>query len=129
MPDVFVPLKDDKNNAYLNRLLRKNTLFEYAFDYTDRNRQELSKYETPEEFIAGFKVSDPMFQDLVNRAKNEGIEGTKAERRKSEYKIRTLIKAYIGRNLLDDPAFYPIYLKIDDTFQKGYQVVREEAEP
>jgi carboxyl-terminal processing protease len=125
MPDVFVPVKRDENDVYLNRLLQNSTIYQFAFDYADMNRQELSQYSTPQEFISGFEVSDKLFKELVARAKKDKIKGNSREIRKSEEKIRTLLKAYIGRNLLDDPAFYPVYHHIDETFRKGYEVISQ----
>jgi carboxyl-terminal processing protease len=125
MPDVFVPLKNNDDDAYLNRLLRKNIVFKYAFDYSDQNRQKLAGFRTPQEFMGSFEVTDEMFKELIAGAKKEDIKGTKAEIRRSEEKTRTLLKAYIGRNLLDDPAFYPVYHQIDETFLKGYEEIKK----
>lgn len=125
MPDVFVPVKNEKEDAYLNRLLRKNTVYKYAFDYTDKHRQELSKFSTPAEFVRGFEVTGKMMEELKEYARKDDVKGTAGEIRKSEKKIRTLLKAYIGRNLLDDQAFYPVYHRIDEAFLIGYDEIRK----
>ena len=125
MPDIFVPVSRDDDEAYLNRLLRKNIIFQFAFDYSDRHRQALGKYATPEAFFNDFVVTDAMFKELLAAAKEADVPGTRGEIRKSEEKIKILLKAYIGRNLLDDPAFYPVYHQIDDAFQKGYEEIRK----
>jgi len=54
--------------------------------------------------------------DLINYA--AGIKD-------SEKKIQTLLKAYIGRNLLDDPAFYPIYHEVDKIFLIALDTIRK----
>ena len=42
-----------------------------------------------------------------------------AEIKKSEKKIKLIIKAYIGRNILDNEAFYPSFHQIDAIFLKA----------
>jgi carboxyl-terminal processing protease len=124
MPDVFIPIENDPDEAYLNRLLRKNTIFEYAFDYSDLHRSELSVYKEAEQFINDFRVSNAMMVELYARARKEGVTSTSSEMARSEKKIKTLLKAYIGRNLLSDAAFFPIYHEIDETFLAGMKEVR-----
>ena len=128
MPDVFVPVSNEEEDEYLNQLLRKSIVFQFAFDYTDKNRTELMKYSTPESFFNGFEISDGIFDELVATAREAGIKASRKEIRRSEEKTRILLKAYIGRNLLDDPAFYPVYHQIDEGFQKGYEEVRKIRE-
>jgi carboxyl-terminal processing protease len=116
MPDVYVPLKTDEKDKLYNRLVHQNAIFQYAFDYTDRERSALSKYTTVEEFRKDFNVDDRLFNGLTEYIRSEGITYTQQELRDSEKKIKTLLKAYIGRNLLDDAGFYPIYHEVDKIF-------------
>jgi carboxyl-terminal processing protease len=125
MPDVYVPLKADEKDKFYNRLIHQGLIFHYAFDYTDRERLSLQQYETASTFIANFKVDDELFDSLMNYIKDQGISYTKKELRDSKKKIRTLLKAYIGRNLLDDPAFYPVYHDVDKVFQVALDTIRK----
>lgn len=125
MPDVYVPVKDTPEDEYLNELLRKNILFEYSFDYTDQHRSDLAVYADASSFISGFRVSRAMLDGLNARAKKEGVDASAASISLSEKKIRILMKAYIGRNLLSDPAFYPVYHEMDETFIVGVEEVRK----
>jgi carboxyl-terminal processing protease len=116
MPDVYVPLKTDEKDKLYNRLVHQNAIFQYAFDYTDRERSALSKYTSVEEFRKDFNVDDRLFNGLTEYIRSEGITYTQQELRDSEKKIKILLKAYIGRNLLDDEGFYPIYHEVDKIF-------------
>jgi len=120
MPDVYVPLKIDDEYTFYNKLLRKNLIFQYAFDYTDTHRESMDIYTSTTMFFENFKISDEMFNELIDIAKKDKVKGNKKEIRNSELKIKTLLKAFIGRNLLDDEGFYPIYHQIDEGFIAAY---------
>ncbi len=126
MPDIYVAVKNNEDDEYYNDLLRKNIIYNFAFDYTDSHRDQLGDYETAQEFMLGFDISDKLFNEMVSQAKDKGVTGTQNEVRKSKRKVTTLLKAYIGRNLFGDPGFYPVFLQIDNTFQRGYQEIVSE---
>ena len=50
MPDVYVALKTDENDRLYNRLIHQNLIFQYAFDYTDKERATLQHFKTVEDF-------------------------------------------------------------------------------
>jgi carboxyl-terminal processing protease len=116
MPDIYVALKAEDKDKLYNRMNHQNVIFQFAFDYTDKERAELQQYKTVEDFRSNFRVSDKLFNDLLDNAKSQGITFTPGEVRDSEPKIKILLKAFIGRNLLDDAAFYPIYHEVDKIF-------------
>ena len=116
MPDVYVALKADDKDKLYNQLNRKNIIFQFAFDFTDKERANLQRFKTVDDFRSGFNVDDKLFSDLMEYAKNQSVTYTPQELRDSQQKIKVLFKAYIGRNLLDDAAFYPIYHEVDKIF-------------
>ncbi len=117
MPDIYVPLKTDEKDKLYNRLIHQNLIFQFAFDYTDRERAALQKYNTVDDFRSNFSVDDRLFNQLKDFINSQGITYTTQELRDSEKKIKILLKAYIGRNLLDDAGFYPVYHEVDKVFQ------------
>lgn len=125
MPDVYVALKANEKDKLYNRLIHQNVLFGFAFDFTDKNRAELSQYKTVEDFVISFKLDDALFDEFLEHIRSEGITYTRKELRNSEKKIKILLKAYIGRNLLDDEAFYPIYHEVDKIFQLALDTIRK----
>ena len=125
MPDIYVSLKTDEKDKLYNQLVRKNIIFQFAFDYTDRNRADLSVYKNLQEFESGFAVTPAMFEELLDFAREEGINGNYKEISDSERKIKQLLKAYISRNVLDDAGFYPIYHKLDKVFLTAMDTLRK----
>lgn len=125
MPDIYVSLKADDRDKFYNELVRKNIIFQFAFDYTDRNRSVLSGFGSLDNFEEGFSVTPAMFEELIDFAREEGISGTKKEISDSERKIKLLLKAYISRNVLDDAGFYPIYHRLDKVFLTAVDTLRK----
>lgn len=123
MPDVYVALSNDEKDGLYMRLNHQNLIFQFAFDYTDRERPNLAKYNSPEEFIDNFQVDEKLFNELMNYARSEDITYTPKELSDSKIKIKTLLKAYIGRNLLDDEAFYPVYKDVDKIFNVAFDTL------
>ncbi len=121
MPDVYVPLVDDSTEYYFNRIANTGVLYQYAFDYTDKHRAQLQRYQTVEAFDRSFAVSDAMFDELVKRAGEKGIKGNDEQKRVARREANTLLKAYVARNLFDDEGFYPIYAPMDEILQRALE--------
>jgi len=119
MPDVFVPMITDTIRTYYNLLANKGLIFQFAFDYTDKNRARLNKFTDFDTFDRKFKMDNRTFDDLVAYADEKGIEQSDEKIQLSKDKIATLFKAFVGRNVLDEKGFYPIYHKIDTTFNRA----------
>ncbi len=119
MPDIFVPVITDTIHTYYNVLANKGLIFQFAFDYTDNNRTWLSKFKDFESFNKAFEMNDEIFYDLVSYAKEKGIEQSDEKITLSKNKIGILFKAFVGRNILDEKGFYPIYHDIDTTFNRA----------
>jgi carboxyl-terminal processing protease len=124
MPDVYVALKADEKDRLYNSLIHQNLIFQYAFDYTDRERANLLHFKTVDDFRDNFRVDDKLFNSFLEYARNQEISYTPKELNDSRQKIQTLLKAYIGRNLLDDAAFYPIYHEVDKVFLVALDTIR-----
>ena len=123
MPDVYVKFKQVDHDGLYDRLIGQGTLFQFAFEYSDKNRASLNRYVNAEGFISSYKIDDQLYNELLDYARKQGVQFTDREALESEMKIKILLKAYIGRNLYDDPAFYPVYHSIDEIFQSGLSVI------
>ncbi len=123
MPDIYVPLLSDTVHTFYNIMVNKGLVYQFAFDYTDSHRKELNKFKDFESFDKGFVMTDEMFDKLVAFAKEKGIKQSERKIELSKEKIKILFKAYVGRNVLDEKGFYPIYHKIDTVFKKAVEVM------
>ena len=119
MPDIYVPLVTDTIHTFYNVLANRGLIFQFAFDYTDAHRTSLNQFKTFEDFDAAFAMSNTDYNDLVAYAEDKGIESSPEKIRVSKDKIKTLFKAFVGRNVLEEKGFYPIYHQIDTTFKRA----------
>lgn len=123
MPDIFVPLLTDTVHSFYNILANKGLIYQFAFDYTDAHRPQLEKFKNFSSFDKNFNMTDKEYQDLVAYAKGKGITQSKRKVALSKQNIEILFKAYVGRNILNEKGFYPIYHKIDNVFKKAVYVI------
>ncbi|MCX6246806.1 MAG: S41 family peptidase [Bacteroidetes bacterium] len=123
MPDIYVPVGKDTLYKYFNLLANKGLIYQYAFDFTDKNRRILH-YRSFEDFNRKFEVTPAMYSDFLSTTLKSGIKREGRDVTASDARAKVLIKAYIGRNILDNPGFYPLLNSIDDTFLKAVTVLK-----
>ena len=126
MPDIYVPLPNDTLEYYFNRIVNLGLLYQYAFEYTDKHRQQLQRYKTVKAFDQGFEVSDVMFAELLKLVDEKGIKGTDEQKQVARRQSDILLKAYIARNLFDDEGFYPIYAPMDEVLQRALEELKKQ---
>jgi len=129
MPDIFVPIESGEHMGYYNRLINRGIVYDFAFEYTDTHRDELSRFKTVDEYDQGFTLDDEIFEDFLSFAEENGVERDKAGIAARKSDIQNLLKALIGRNILDDEGFYPIYHRIDKTFKEAVKQLKKKEKP
>jgi carboxyl-terminal processing protease len=129
MPDIYVPYNSKDYPEFYNKLLDRGLIFRYAFKYTDTHRESLNSYTTVEDYDNNFHIGNTMFNDFLSYAEEMGVERDADGIRRSEQRIKTLMKAFIGRNLFDDNGFYPIYHRIDETFLRAIEYLTVSSKP
>jgi carboxyl-terminal processing protease len=116
MPDVFVPVDTTTISEYYNRVRSLGLMYRFAFYYTDKNRTSLEQYTTAEE-IEAYLNNENVLPEFIEYAKEKGVAPDYKDIRISEAPLHQTIKAYVGRNVIDNIGFYPIIAKIDYTLQ------------
>ena len=124
MPDVYITVDKDEKSKYFNLLFNKGFIFQFAFDYVDKNRQNLKRlYKSSQEFINGFTVNDAILNDLISYSTKNGLKKDENGIKLSGDKIKIYLKANIGRNIFRDDAYYPVIQKVDNTLIKAISVI------
>jgi carboxyl-terminal processing protease len=123
MPDIYVSIGKDTVYKYFNQMANKGLIYQFAFDYTDKNRRTLN-YHSFDEFNRNFEITPAIFSDFLGTTVKSGIKREGKDLTASDARIKVLIKAYIGRNILDNPGFYPLLNSIDDTFLKAVSAIK-----
>ncbi|OFX83568.1 MAG: peptidase S41 [Bacteroidetes bacterium GWF2_33_16] len=115
MPDIFVPIDTSGFTKYYALVVNKRLTYDFAFDYSDKNRNALSKYKTAQD-LNNYLESQKIFDQFVKYAEQKGVPKDTKGLDVSKKIINTQIKAYIARNIIDNEGFYPIIMEIDKTF-------------
>ncbi len=116
MPDVFIPVDNEPELSYYNKLVQSGLIYRFTFEYSDKHRNDFKKYDNFEIFNKQFLTDDVLLNEFVTYAEKNGVATDHDGLKYSRSKICTLIKAYISRNIYDDKGFYPVFLTIDKTF-------------
>jgi len=121
MPDYFVPLDTTQSNHYLNQLYNSNSIFEYAFNYSARHKEELSKMGY-ENYLNKFKVTDAMLRDFVKVGEGNKIRANikSVEQNKKVFEIN--VKAQIARKIWGFEGFYPIINEENEILQQAIKL-------
>jgi len=125
MPDIFVPLEKDSALRYYHICINKGLIYQFAFDYTDKNRSRLDRFKNFGQFNSGFLINDVVYNEFTAYAAAKGVKHEGKDLAKSDQYVKTMLKAYIGRNVLDNPGFYPVLNTIDPVFNKAIETLKK----
>ncbi|RPH32976.1 MAG: S41 family peptidase [Bacteroidales bacterium] len=120
MPDVFIPLDTNGISPYLTKVANRNLIYRFAFDFTERHRNEvrgIKEFESVKNYLNGFNL----LSEFIAFAERNGIPANQRQISHSKLIIETQIKAVIARNIIDEDGFYPFILEIDETLKKAIE--------
>ncbi len=123
-PDVFVAHDTTDYSDYFGKIASKGLIYQFAFEYTDNNRAKLSPMKTANE-INQFLNTQNILQKFTAYAEKNGVATVQKDLEISKQLIFTQIKAYIARNILDNDGFFPIIHQIDNSLQKGVEILKK----
>lgn len=123
MPDIFVSRDTSGYTPYLNQVINKGLVYEYAFRYTDQHRAELSKFKSWKEMSA-YLDKLPLLNSFVSYAVSKNLQPNMKQINVSGKIILSQLKIYITRNLLGEQGFYPLMNAEDKTVMKAVEVVK-----
>ncbi len=127
MPDYFIPLDTTRNvSSFFGELITTNVFREYTLLYYENNKKELEKMSY-EKYYNDFEVTDKMLDKLQALARENGIEYEQEEFEKSKPILKRRIKAWVGRSVWGNDAFYQIVYEDNDIFQRALELF-DEAE-
>lgn len=128
MPDVFVPMDSIYFSGLLSEIAYSGVIRNYCFNYLDTHRKEMKKFESSDEFIEKFNVSESMLAGLIELAEKEDIQVNKQVIRKISPQLKSRMKGQLARSLFDDTAMIRVSLESDPDFKKALQVAMSYKE-
>ena len=127
MPDVFVGRDTTLNTPYFNIVANRAYTYQFAYQYTDRHRKELSQYKDWES-LEKHLLKANWVPEFVAFAKEKGVEPNPEQLAKSKPLLVRLVNAYIVRNILNDEGFFPLFERDDDITQKAIEQLTQSPQ-
>lgn len=122
MPDVFVGRDTTLNTPWYNRCVNMAYTYQFAYQYTDAHRKELSAF-TDWKALEKYLLKQNILPEFVAFAKEKGVEPDEAQIAKSKPLMVRLLNAYIVRNILGDDGFFPLFERDDEITKKAIEVL------
>ena len=122
MPDVFVGRDTSLYTPYFNRVSNLAYTYQFAYQYANKHRAELSKY-TDWQSLEKHLLEANWVPEFVAFAKDKGIEPNYEQLAISRPLLIRMVNAYIVRNILDDEGFYPLFERDDDITKRAIEVL------
>ena len=124
MPDVFVPIDTSgRNNNFLFEVINNGLVSQFAYDYVDKNRNQLKAFPSFVEFDKNFVADDKLYTAFVQLAVSRNIKKIDSEVKDAAPYLKNQLKAFIARQTFRNEGFYPVLFKVDRTYQKAIEVI------
>lgn len=121
MPDYFVPLDTTMNSHYLNALYSSLSIYEYAFNYTQENKEKLENNDF-KHFKNNFVVSDKMLEDLITIGKRNKVKPDYADLKRNKKIFQLHVKAQIARRIWGNDGLFPIINETNEIFLQSIKL-------
>ena len=123
MPDIFVPQDTTGITSYFSMAVNRGLTIQFAFQYTDQNRQKLQKYDNADDLLKYLKKQN-ILEKFAQFAESKGIK----RRNLMMYKSRELFNRNLYGNIIYNMLNMEEYLKFlnqsDPTVQKALEVLK-----
>ena len=125
MPDIFVPQDTTGMTSYYRMAATRGLIAQFAFQYTDQNRQTLNKYENADDLLKYLKKQN-IIEKFARFAESKGLK----RRNILMYKSKELFDRNLYGNIIYNMLNMEEYLKFlnqsDKTVQKALEVLEAE---
>ncbi len=122
MPDVFVPQDTIGTSSYLTTVLNRNLTLQFSFQYTDRNREALSKY-TDETSLINYLRARNVMEQFIQYADSKGVKRRNILIQKSYKHLERNIYGNILYNMLGREEYIKYINKSDNAVQQALELL------
>ncbi len=123
MPDVFVPIDTARSNAFLNKIFYSGSINTFAFEYADKNRVKLKAYGSAKNYIDRFEISQAILEEFYTYCADKDLPLNLKMKTMTSEALKPYLKAFIGRDVFDKYAYYPILNQKDKCILKATEVL------
>jgi carboxyl-terminal processing protease len=124
MPDIFVGRDTTLYTPYFHQVVNRAYTYQFAYQYTDRHRAELSQYKDWQS-LEKHLLQANWLDEFVAYAKEKGVEPKPEQLAKSKPLLQRLVNAYIVRNILNDEGFFPLFERDDEIVKQAVKHITQ----
>ena len=122
MPDIFVPQDTTGVTSYFSMAVNRGLIIQFAFQYTDQNRQKLQKFKTSEDILKYLKKQN-ILEKFARFAESKGLKRRNILMYKSQKLFERNLYGNIIYNMMDMEEYLK-YLNLQDpTVLKALEVL------
>ena len=124
MPDIFVPQDTTGVSSYFSTAVNRGLTIQFAFQYTDQNRQKLKKYETADELLKYLKTQN-ILEKFARFAESKGLKRRNILMYKSKDLFDRNLYGNIIYNMLNMEEYVKFLNQTDKTVLKAIEVLEK----
>lgn len=128
MPDVFVARDTTFDSDFMTDLISAGVFQDFSFQYGDQHPDLRENYKKAEDFVKKFKITEEIKQEFLSFAESKGVKKDDKGLATSGDHIWIYLKAFIGRRVFNDEAFYPIFHQADNQLQRALELLPQARE-
>ena len=122
MPDIFVPQDTTGVTSYFSMAVNRGLIIQFAFQYTDQNRQKLQKFETSEDMLKYLKKQN-ILEKFARYAESKGLKRRNILMYKSQKLFERNLYGNIIYNMMDMEEYLKYLNQQDPTVLKALEVL------
>ena len=125
MPDIFVPRDTTEYSPFFNKTANSGYLIQFAFYYTDKNRETLNKFKSWKE-LQKYLDNQSLVNQFVTFSEGKGVKAAEKDVKTSNRLINNLLEAYIIRNIIGNEGFYPVFYQDDNVVKTAIRELQKK---
>lgn len=125
-PDIFVPEDTLNITSYYKEAAMSGLILQFAFTYTDNNRQKMKKFEEMLE-LADYLKKQNTVEQFATYANSHGLQRRNLMIKKSHNLLERYINSRIIYNMLDEQSWNQYINQDDNVISATLKVFKENA--
>ena len=125
-PDIFVPEDTLNVTIYYRQAAMSGLILQFAFAYTDDNRQKLSEFKDMKK-LADYLVRQNTVEKFATYADSHGLKRRNLMIQKSHKLLERFINSRIIYNILDENSWHQYINQDDPVVKEALRIFREDA--
>lgn len=125
-PDIFIPEDTADVTSYYKEAAMSGLMLQYAFHYTDNNRQRLKKYSEMKPLLNEISKHN-VVADFVTYAEKNGLQRRNLLVKRSHKLIQKYLLSRIIYNMLDEEEWLKYLNSDDDAIRQSLDIFKRNA--